>query len=79
MNIDLVAISLIPIVGLTMTQVLGAAHVRRLPWDTLMLVAGGLSLGSAVVDSGLAERFAAELGFLTRLKPGISPYLRAWR
>ena len=51
-GIHLVAISLIPIVGLTMTQVLGAAHVRRLPWDTLMLVAGGLSLGSAVVDSG---------------------------
>ena len=64
-GIHVVAISLIPIVGLTMTQVLGAAHVRRLPWDTLMLVAGGLSLGSAVVDSGLAERFASQLGFLT--------------
>jgi len=64
-GIHVVAISLIPIVGLTMTQVLGAAHVRRLPWDTLMLVAGGLSLGSAVVDSGLAERLASHLGFLT--------------
>ena len=32
-----------------------------------MLVAGGLSLGSAVVDSGLAERFATQLGFLTNL------------
>jgi len=29
-----------PIADLTMTQVLGAAHVRGLPWDTLMLVAG---------------------------------------
>ncbi len=66
-GIHIVAISLIPIVGLTMTQVLGAAHVRGLPWDTLMLVAGGLSLGSAVVDSGLAERFASGLGFLTSL------------
>lgn len=66
-GIHIVAISLIPIVGLTMTQVLGAAHVRGLPWDTLMLVAGGLSLGSAVVDSGLAERFASGLGFLTNL------------
>ncbi|MGD9020226.1 MAG: DASS family sodium-coupled anion symporter [Lysobacterales bacterium] len=64
-GIHVAAISLIPIVGLTMTQVMGAAHVRRLPWDTLMLVAGGLSLGSAVVDSGLAERFASQLGFLT--------------
>lgn len=66
-GIHVVAISLVPIVGLTMTQVLGAAHVRGLPWDTLMLVAGGLSLGSAVVDSGLASRFAAELGFLTSM------------
>lgn len=66
-GIHVVAISLIPIVGLTMTQVLGAAHVRGLPWDTLMLVAGGLSLGSAVVDSGLAERFASQLGFLTNM------------
>ncbi|MBT8076408.1 MAG: anion permease, partial [Gammaproteobacteria bacterium] len=57
-----------PIVGLTMTQVMGAAHVRGLPWDTLMLVAGGLSLGSAVVDSGLAERLASGLGFLTGLR-----------
>ena len=59
------AISLIPIVGLTMTQVLGAADVRGLPWDTLMLVAGGLSLGAAVVDTGLADRMAASLQFLT--------------
>ncbi len=66
-GIHIVAISLVPIVGLTMTQVMGAVHVRGLPWDTLMLVAGGLSLGSAVVDSGLAERMASGLGFLTGL------------
>ncbi|MFC1690005.1 SLC13 family permease [Pseudomonadota bacterium] len=66
-GIHVAAISLIPIVGLTMTQVLGAADVRGLPWDTLMLVAGGLSLGAAVVDTGLAERLAASLTFLTVL------------
>jgi sodium-dependent dicarboxylate transporter 2/3/5 len=60
-------ISLIPIVGLTVTQVLGAKQVRALPWDTLMLVAGGLSLGAAVVDTGLAERLAANLAGLTAL------------
>lgn len=58
-------ISLIPIVGLTMTQVLGAKDVRALPWDTLMLVAGGLSLGAAVVDTGLAEVFAEGLALVT--------------
>ena len=66
-GIHVAAISLIPIVGLTMTQVLGAADVRGLPWDTLMLVAGGLSLGAAVVDTGLAERMATWLEFLTVL------------
>jgi sodium-dependent dicarboxylate transporter 2/3/5 len=64
-GIHVAAISLIPIVGLTMTQVLGAAQVRGLPWDTLMLVAGGLSLGAAVVDTGLAARLAEWLEFLT--------------
>jgi len=66
-GIHVAAISLIPIVGLTMTQVMGAAHVRGLPWDTLMLVAGGLSLGAAVVDTGLAQRMASGLEFLTSL------------
>ena len=50
-----------------MTQVLGSTQVRGLPWDTLMLVAGGLSLGAAVVDTGLAEKLASGMGFLTNL------------
>ena len=66
-GIHVAAISLIPIVGLTMTQVLGAVQVRGLPWDTLMLVAGGLALGASVVDTGLAERLATWLEFLTLL------------
>jgi sodium-dependent dicarboxylate transporter 2/3/5 len=73
-GVHVAAISLIPIVGLTMTQVLGAAQVRALPWDTLMLVAGGLSLGSAVVDTGLAERMASELGFLTGLNSDVAVF-----
>jgi len=66
-GIHVAAISLIPIVGLTMTQILAAEDVRGLPWDTLMLVAGGLSLGAAVVDTGLAARLASWLEFLTAL------------
>ena len=68
------AISLIPIVGLTMTQVLGAAQVRGLPWDTLMLVAGGLSLGAAITDTGLADRLATWLSFLTVLNLDVLVY-----
>jgi sodium-dependent dicarboxylate transporter 2/3/5 len=73
-GIHVAAISLIPIVGLTMTQVMGAAHVRGLPWDTLMLVAGGLSLGAAVTDTGLAERLASWLEFLTLLNLDVLVY-----
>ncbi len=70
-GIHVAAISLIPIVGLTMTQVLGATQVRSLPWDTLMLVAGGLSLGAAVVDTGLADRMASGLTALSGLEPRV--------
>ena len=66
-GVHVAVISLIPIVGLTMSQVLGAAQVRGLPWDTLMLVAGGLSLGAAVVDTGLADLMASSLSVLTGL------------
>ena len=73
-GVHVAAISLIPIVGLTMTQVLGAADVRGLPWDTLMLVAGGLSLGAAVTDTGLAARMALSLDFLTALNLDVLVY-----
>jgi solute carrier family 13 (sodium-dependent dicarboxylate transporter), member 2/3/5 len=35
--------------------VIHSDQVRTLPWDTLMLVAGGLALGIALVDVGLAN------------------------
>ena len=63
-GIHAAAVSLIPIVAFSMTQVLDANRLRGLPWDTLMLIAGGLSLGAAVVNSGLAERIASGLSFL---------------
>lgn len=54
-GIPVAATSAIPIVLLTMTQVIHADQVRTLPWDTLMLVAGGLALGIGLVDVGLAD------------------------
>jgi sodium-dependent dicarboxylate transporter 2/3/5 len=54
-GIPVAATSAIPIVLLTLTQVIQSEHVRSLPWDTLMLVAGGLALGIALVEVGLAE------------------------
>lgn len=54
-GIPVAATSAVPILLLTMTQVISANEVRKLPWDTLMLVAGGLALGIALVDVGLAD------------------------
>lgn len=52
--------SLIPIMFLPMLGVITAEDVRKLPWDTLMLVAGGLALGIAIKEL-LAPHFSAQL------------------
>ncbi len=56
-GIPVAAVSGIPIVGLTMFGILDADDMRKLPWDTLMLVAGGLALGIAVQQQGLTDYF----------------------
>ena len=57
-GVSVSAISAIPIVFLTMTGILQGSDVRRLSWDTLLLVAGGLSLGVALQHSGLLTHYA---------------------
>jgi sodium-dependent dicarboxylate transporter 2/3/5 len=56
-GVPVAMVSGIPIVFLTMLSIINSDEVRALPWDTLMLVAGGLSLGLAVQEQGLAEYF----------------------
>lgn len=60
-GIPAAAVSAIPIIVLPMVSIVTADDVRELPWDTLMLVAGGLSLGLAISDSGLAALLVAKL------------------
>jgi len=55
------AISLLPIILLTMFRIISGDDVRKLPWDTLMLVAGGLSLGLAIKETGLAQYYVSLL------------------
>ena len=55
------AISAIPIVGLTVTGILTAADTKKLPWDTLFLIAGGLSLGEAIESTGILNHYADQL------------------
>ncbi|HMQ07613.1 MAG TPA: DASS family sodium-coupled anion symporter [Saprospiraceae bacterium] len=59
--IPMAAVSGIPIIALTMTSIISADDVRQLPWDTLMLVAGGLSLGLAIQETGIASNFVERL------------------
>ncbi len=53
------AVSFVPIMSLTMLRIISSEDVRKLPWDTLMLVAGGLSLGLAIKETGLAEYYVS--------------------
>jgi sodium-dependent dicarboxylate transporter 2/3/5 len=54
-------VSLLPIILLTMTGIINGDDVRKLPWDTLMLVAGGLALGLAIKETGLASFYVEKI------------------
>jgi di/tricarboxylate transporter len=60
-GIKVAAVSAVPLVFLTLTGILKNKDVQGLPWDTLLLVAGGLSLGMALQNSGLLEHYAAQM------------------
>jgi sodium-dependent dicarboxylate transporter 2/3/5 len=60
-GINVGAASAVPLVFLTLTGVLKSKDVQGLPWDTLLLVAGGLSLGMALQSSGLLEHYAHKM------------------
>ena len=60
-NLSVSAVAAIPIVFLTMTGVLEGTDVRKLSWDTLLLVAGGLSLGLALQETGLLTHYAEKI------------------
>jgi solute carrier family 13 (sodium-dependent dicarboxylate transporter), member 2/3/5 len=51
----------VPLVFLTLTGILEGKDVRGLPWDTLLLVAGGLSLGIALEQTGLLNHYSQRL------------------
>lgn len=54
-------IALIPIAFLAMTGILDTESIRKLPWEVLWLVAGGISLGISMKDTGLAEWIIASI------------------
>lgn len=60
-NLSVSAVAAIPIIFLTMTGILQSGDIRKLPWDTLLLVAGGLSLGLALQETKLLEYFSRHI------------------
>lgn len=47
-------VALIPVSVLTLSNILTKDDIRKLPWEVLWLVAGGIALGVAMKDTGLA-------------------------
>jgi sodium-dependent dicarboxylate transporter 2/3/5 len=60
-GIRVAAVCAVPLVILTLTRVLEGKDIQGLPWDTLLLVAGGLSLGVALEQTGLLNHYAQML------------------
>ncbi len=54
-------VSFLPITAFTVFGVLRSAEIRELPWEVLLLLAGGLSLGVAVTNTGLADWLVTRL------------------
>ncbi len=62
-NIPSPVVALAPIMIFTMFGVIGADDLKRIEWDVLILVAGGLSLGVAMQSSGLADTLVRSIPF----------------
>jgi len=57
-GIPVATIAAIPIVVLTATRILAAGDIKTLPWETIFLITGGLSLGEALRSTGILDHYA---------------------
>ncbi|MEX0945077.1 MAG: DASS family sodium-coupled anion symporter, partial [Balneolaceae bacterium] len=48
-------VALIPVAVLTLSSVFEKQDIRKLPWEVLWLIAGGIALGISMKETGLAE------------------------
>lgn len=48
-------VALLPVTVLTLSSAFTKQDIRKLPWDVLWLIAGGIALGISMKDTGLAE------------------------
>lgn len=54
-GIPTAVVAVLPAAVLTMTGVIGRSEFNHLDWDVLMLIAGGIALGTGVTATGLDE------------------------
>jgi sodium-dependent dicarboxylate transporter 2/3/5 len=54
-------VAILPVVVFPLAGIIAAQDFNALSWDTVILVAGGLSLGTSMIDSGLADRLLSSL------------------
>lgn len=57
-GIKVASVCAVPLVVFTLTGVLDGKDVQSMPWDTLLLVAGGISLGLSLGHTGLLQHYA---------------------
>ncbi len=60
-GIPTAVVAVMPIAILAVSGIVTEREIRGLPWDVLILLAGGLSLGVGVSESGLASWLVAQL------------------
>ncbi len=70
-------VSFLPITVFAITGILSARNIRNLNWDVLLLLAGGLSLGVAVRETGLANWMVNSLP-LENLRPAVIAFILAY-
>jgi len=63
-HLSAAAVAAVPLVILPMTRILKGEDIRAIGWDTLILVAGGLALGTALQHTGLLAIYAGRLSTL---------------
>lgn len=56
-------VALIPVAVLTLTSAFDKQDIRKLPWEVLWLIAGGIALGISMQATGLAEWMVAAISW----------------
>jgi len=56
-------VALIPVAVFTTTGIINTADMKRISWDVLWLVSGGIALGMAMEESGLANSLIQSIPF----------------